>query len=198
MQRNLCAKIKTLRKKIIPKTYPELEYSQSFPVLEKTITATSASQRIASSRAFLSSPFRLLENVTCLLFAFSILFISILPLPITNHTHKRKNIYMIEFENEAEEKGAFFRGKLNWEGERERREEMILKERETARTFLQQMARELGKGMSRVYFAWFCCVVDFKRWSMTWPVHASLLCHIWGSLPFFFPFFSFRFIINSI
>lgn len=123
---------------------------------------------------------------------------------------------MIEFENEAEEKGAFFRGKLNWEGERERagedevkgrtveggrekrREEMILKERETARTFLQQMARELGKGMSRVYFAWFCCVVDFKRWSMTWPVHASLLCHIWGSLPFFFPFFSFRFIINSI
>lgn len=97
---------------------------------------------------------------------------------------------MIEFENEAEEKGAFFRGKLNWEGERERREEMILKERETARTFLQQMARELGKGMSRVYFAWFCCVVDFKRWSMTWPVHASLLCHIWGSLPKFFFLFS--------
>lgn len=66
-------------------TYPELENSKSFPVLEKMITATSASQRIESSWAFLRSPFRLLENVTCLLFAFSILLISILPLPISQN-----------------------------------------------------------------------------------------------------------------
>ena len=42
---------------------PELEYSKSFPVFEKIVTATLASQRTASSRAFLSNPARLFENV---------------------------------------------------------------------------------------------------------------------------------------
>lgn len=46
------------------------------------MTATSASQRIDSSPAFLNSPLRRFENVTCLLFTFSIFLISILPLPI--------------------------------------------------------------------------------------------------------------------
>lgn len=63
-------------------TYLVLENSKSFPVFEKIITATWASQRIASSEAFLRSPARRLENVTCLLLAFSIFFISILPRPI--------------------------------------------------------------------------------------------------------------------
>ncbi len=61
---------------------PELANSKSFPVLEKTISATSASHSTASSCAFFNKPPRLLENVTCLLVAFSIFFISIFPLPI--------------------------------------------------------------------------------------------------------------------
>lgn len=46
------------------------------------MTATSASQSTESSWAFFSRPWRLLENVTCLLFEFSIFFISIFPRPI--------------------------------------------------------------------------------------------------------------------
>ena len=46
------------------------------------MTPTSASHRIASSLAFFSSPFLLLENVTCLLVELSILLITIFPLPI--------------------------------------------------------------------------------------------------------------------
>uniref|UniRef100_A0A0A9HNE2 Mads2 n=1 Tax=Arundo donax TaxID=35708 RepID=A0A0A9HNE2_ARUDO len=45
---------------------------------------TSASHRMESSLAFLSSPFRLLENVTCLFVELSILLISIFPLPISS------------------------------------------------------------------------------------------------------------------
>jgi hypothetical protein len=45
--------------------------------------ATSASQRTESSYAFLSSPFLLLANVTCLLILFSIRLSSTLPLPIS-------------------------------------------------------------------------------------------------------------------
>ena len=44
---------------------------------------TSASQRIASSLAFLKIPFRRLEKVTCLLVELSILRITIFPLPIS-------------------------------------------------------------------------------------------------------------------
>lgn len=46
------------------------------------IRATSASQRTESSKAFLRSPLLLFENVTCLLVAFSILFIWVFPLTI--------------------------------------------------------------------------------------------------------------------
>jgi len=46
------------------------------------MSATSASQRTDNSKAFLSSPFLLLEKVTCLLVAFSILFIWVFPLTI--------------------------------------------------------------------------------------------------------------------
>jgi len=71
--------------------YPELENSKSLPVFEKTITATSASQRMASSWAFLSNPALLFENVTCLLFVFSIFLISIFPLPIIIFSWKHKD-----------------------------------------------------------------------------------------------------------
>lgn len=43
---------------------------------------TSASHKIESSRAFLSSPLRLFEKVTCRLVVLSILLINIFPLPI--------------------------------------------------------------------------------------------------------------------
>jgi hypothetical protein len=43
------------------------------PVEEKTISATSASQRIDNSSAFLNNPFLLLEKVTCLAAVLSIL-----------------------------------------------------------------------------------------------------------------------------
>ncbi|KAK8962398.1 hypothetical protein KSP40_PGU016679 [Platanthera guangdongensis] len=46
------------------------------------MSATSASQRTESSCAFLSSPARLFENVTCRLILFSIRFSWTLPLPI--------------------------------------------------------------------------------------------------------------------
>lgn len=48
--------------------------------------ATSASQSTEISWAFLSKPDLLLENVTCLLILFSILFNCTLPLPIFYHT----------------------------------------------------------------------------------------------------------------
>lgn len=54
-------------------TYLELENWKSLPVEEKTISATSASQRIDSSSAFLNNPFLLLEKVTCLAAVLSIL-----------------------------------------------------------------------------------------------------------------------------
>lgn len=68
-----------------------LENSKSLPVFEKIITPTWASHKIASSEAFLSSPTRRLENVTCLLLAFSIFFISILPRPISPNPKPKKN-----------------------------------------------------------------------------------------------------------
>lgn len=95
--------------------YPLLEYSKSLPVLEKMITATSASQRTASSFDFLSKPARLFENVTCLLLAFSILLISILPLPIWMKMQKNKN-------NKKE-------GVLKNERRRRRRRRRVLKKR---------------------------------------------------------------------
>ena len=63
-------------------SYQELENSQSFPLGEKTISPNSTSQSTESSKAFFSNPFLRLENVTCLLVAFSILFIRVFPLTI--------------------------------------------------------------------------------------------------------------------
>lgn len=60
----------------------ELQYSKSLPVEEKMIRATSASQRTESSSAFLKSPLRRLENVTCLAVALSIFLIWIFSLAI--------------------------------------------------------------------------------------------------------------------
>ena len=57
-------------------THLELANWESFPVEEKTMSATSASQSTESSSAFLKSPRRRLENVTCRAAALSILFIS--------------------------------------------------------------------------------------------------------------------------
>lgn len=59
-----------------------LQNSQRRPWLEKTRRATSTSQRIESSRAFLMSPFLRLEKVTCRLLLSSIRFISSFLLPI--------------------------------------------------------------------------------------------------------------------
>ncbi|CAL1379107.1 unnamed protein product [Linum trigynum] len=59
-----------------------VEYSKSFPLVEKTIRATSASHRTEISCAFFSRPDRRFENVTCLLILFSILCSCTLPLPI--------------------------------------------------------------------------------------------------------------------
>lgn len=65
-------------------TYQEsLEYWKSLPLVEKTMRATSASQRTEISCAFFSNPDLLFENVTCLLILFSILFNCTLPLPIS-------------------------------------------------------------------------------------------------------------------
>lgn len=80
-------------------TYLELAKSESLPVLEKIMTPTSASQRIASSFAFFSRPFRLFENVTCLLVESSIFSIAIFPLPIvpphlTTNLHTQRYIYI--------------------------------------------------------------------------------------------------------
>ena len=51
-------------------------------MLEKMTSPTSASQRMASSLAFLKIPFRRLENVTCRLVELSIRRMTILPRPI--------------------------------------------------------------------------------------------------------------------
>ena len=59
-----------------------LEYSYILPLAEKTMTPTCASQRMASSFAFLSSPIRLLEKVTWRLVVFSIFLSSTFPRPI--------------------------------------------------------------------------------------------------------------------
>jgi hypothetical protein len=63
-------------------THLELANWESFPVEEKTMSATSASHSTESSWAFLKRPRRRLENVTCLAAALSILFISRLSLAI--------------------------------------------------------------------------------------------------------------------
>lgn len=57
-------------------THLELANWESFPVEEKTMSATSASHSTESSSAFLKRPRRRLENVTCRAAALSILFIS--------------------------------------------------------------------------------------------------------------------------
>uniref|UniRef100_A0A803RAW1 Uncharacterized protein n=1 Tax=Cannabis sativa TaxID=3483 RepID=A0A803RAW1_CANSA len=68
---------------MIDVTYLELvEYSESLPLVEKTIKATSASQSTEISCAFFNNPERRFENVTCLLILFSILFISTRPRPM--------------------------------------------------------------------------------------------------------------------
>lgn len=72
--------------------YLVLEYSNSLPVAEKMIRATSASQRTESSSAFLKSPRLLLEKVTCLAVTLSIFLILIFSLAILlsfkDQTHK--------------------------------------------------------------------------------------------------------------
>lgn len=64
------------------KDLDSVEYSKSFPFVEKTIRATSASHKTEISWAFFSNPDLLLEKVTCLLILFSIRFSCTLPLPI--------------------------------------------------------------------------------------------------------------------
>lgn len=59
-----------------------VEYSNNFPLEEKTMRATWASQRTEISCAFFSNPVLRFENVTCLLILFSIRFNCTLPLPI--------------------------------------------------------------------------------------------------------------------
>lgn len=59
-----------------------LQNSYSLPRLEKTMSATSASQSTESSYAFLRRPLRRLQKVTCLLVVFSMRLISVLPLPL--------------------------------------------------------------------------------------------------------------------
>ena len=59
-----------------------VEYSKSFPLWEKIITATSASHNTEISWAFFKKPALRLEKVTWRLILFSILFSWTLPLPI--------------------------------------------------------------------------------------------------------------------
>ncbi len=66
------------------KRLPELANSNNFPMLEKMMSATSASHNTTSSCAFFNRPLQRLENVTCLLVGFSILLISIFPHPISS------------------------------------------------------------------------------------------------------------------
>lgn len=72
--------------------YLELANSKSFPVAEKMMRATSASQRTDSSSAFLSSPLLLLENVTCLAVMLSIFLILIFSLAILRILSPKKKI----------------------------------------------------------------------------------------------------------
>lgn len=65
------------------RAYLELANWESLPVEEKTTSATSASHSTASSSAFLNSPRRRFENVTCRAAALSILRISLLSLAIS-------------------------------------------------------------------------------------------------------------------
>jgi Fe2+ transport system protein B len=73
---------KVEKKKKKKKKYLELENSKSFPVAEKIMSATSASQRTESSSAFFKSPRLLLEKVTCLAVTLSIFLILIFSLAI--------------------------------------------------------------------------------------------------------------------
>jgi len=59
-----------------------LEYSYILPLPENMMTPICASQRIASSFAFLNIPILLLEKVTCRFVGFSIFFSSTFPRPI--------------------------------------------------------------------------------------------------------------------
>jgi hypothetical protein len=67
-----------------------LQYSNILPVLEKMTTPTLASQSTASSLAFLSSPPRRLEKVTCRFVEFSIRLISIFPRPMVARLSRRE------------------------------------------------------------------------------------------------------------
>lgn len=71
------------REGIRERAYLELANWESLPVEEKTTSATSASHSTASSSAFLNSPRRRFENVTCRAAALSILRISLLSLAIS-------------------------------------------------------------------------------------------------------------------
>ena len=59
-----------------------LEYSYILPLPENIMTPICASQRMASSFAFLNNPIRLLEKVTWRFVGFSIFFSSTFPRPI--------------------------------------------------------------------------------------------------------------------
>ena len=71
--------IYTPKMKIYDLIYLELANSLSLPLGEKMITATSASHRTESSKAFFRRPLRRFENVTCRLVAFSMRRICVFP-----------------------------------------------------------------------------------------------------------------------
>lgn len=67
------------------RTYDEsVANSNSFPLVEKTMRATSASHRTEISCAFFNKPDLRLEKVTCRLILFSIRFNCTLPLPMAS------------------------------------------------------------------------------------------------------------------
>lgn len=86
-------------------------------MLEKIITPTSASHKIASSFAFFSKPFLRFENVTCLLVELSILLITILPLPIPNPNNQILPNHKILLQNRSRNDLT----KLQFDEEKEKR-----------------------------------------------------------------------------
>jgi hypothetical protein len=105
-------------------------------VLEKTRTPIWASQRTASSLAFLNSPVLLLEKVTCRLVMFSIFFITVFPRTMAPVAIER--VYLLPHKPVSQRlicRSYELPGKIDLCREREREREMG-KAQNTTRTLL--------------------------------------------------------------
>jgi len=156
-------------------THPELENSKSLPVLEKTMTATSESQRMASSCAFLNKPVLRLEKVTCLLLALSIRLISIFPRPIEH----------AQLKNRVRKQSLRFDGRDPVGLVEEKREK-----RRRKAFYLKLLNREVGLA-GNGNFAWLLVVLCAFRDCFLFALFWIFFCTCCGSLSFLFFLFLF-------